>query len=1100
MLDRPPKNTFRRLVVLAVLLAFSVVCLVSRSAIRNATAQNTSADYKNFEAPQVHPLTIIPDGTRLLAVNTPNGTLSVFHVTGNALTLMAEIPVGLEPVSVAVRNNNEAWVVNWLSDSVSVVDLNRFKTVRTFDVGDEPTDVVFAGQQKEFAFVCVSGTSEVKVFDPAAPSTAPQVIAIRAKQPRALARDSSGAQVFVSIFESGNQTTVVPAAQVSANGGPPPPSPAMDTRLPAAPNVGLIVRWNGTAWADETGNPKWNSVIPYTLYDTDIAVIDAHGLNPSVSTLVRGVGTHIGNAVFDASANRLLVANDEARNLVRFEPNVRGHFLNSRVSAISFAGGTPSIVASDLNTHINYNSPGGSDAERVLSLALPADIARAADGTLYIAATSSARVGVLNSQGEVQSRIWVGQGPTGLALHGSRNLLYVLNRFDETISIIDLASRTELAAFPVGFNPEPDTVRNGRRFLYDTSLSAHGDLSCASCHQNGHRDGLAWDLGDPRGQVQTVNGGLLGAQSNFHPMKGPMTTQSLRGIITTEPLHWRGDRASLASFNPAFQNLLGGSRQLTPDEIDAFTTFVRTLTYPPNPNENQDRTMPNPATGPSAARGAQFFNTVPFDGGVFSCNQCHTASPGFGSGTNKLIIPAIALGESQDFKVPQLRGEYQKLGLLNAPGEQISGFGFIHDGSIATLFDFLHAPVFNFQSDSQRRDVEQFVLAFDTGTAPAVGLEITVNGSNKTTTSTTDRINLLMSQASAGNCDLVVRGIYNGAPRAFLFSGNGQFQTDRQSEARVTSQTLLQAAGDGAELTFLGVPVGAGRRTSIDHDGNGILDGDEPRVSAIDSAQFFVWQHYLDFLNREPDPSGLAFWTNEITSCGSNAQCIEAKRINVSAAYFLSIEFQQTGYLVERMYKAAYGDASGSSNIGAAHQLSVPIARFNEFLSDTQQIGQGVIVGQTGWEAVLENNKQTFAAQFAQRSRFASAFATSMTPTQFVDALFANAGVIPTATDRNAALAEFGAATNTSDLAARARALRRVAENSTLMTNEFNRAFVLMQFFGYLRRDPNSGADSDYTGYDFWLTKLNQFNDNFVNAEMVKAFITSGEYRNRFGP
>jgi len=600
--------------------------------------------------------------------------------------------------------------------------------------------------------------------------------------------------------------------------------------------------------------------------------------------------------------------------------------------------------------------------------------------------------------------------------------------------------------------------------------------------------------------MQTVAGGLLGAVSNFHPMKGPMTTQSLRGIISNEPLHWRGDRASLANFNPAFQSLLGGPRQLTTDEINAFTTFVRTLTYPPNPNENPDRTMPNPATGPSAARGAQLFNATTFDAGVFTCNQCHTASPGFGPGTNKLIIPAIALGESQDFKVPQLRGEYQKLGLLNAPGEQISGFGFIHDGSIDNVFDFLHAPVFNFQSDSQRRDVEQFVLAFDTGTPPAVGLEITVNSSNKSATATTARVNLLMSQASAGNCDLVVRGIYNGVPRAFLFSGNGQFQTNRQSEAPVTSQTLLQAAGDGSELTFLGVPTGAGRRLSIDHDGNGILDGDEPRLNAIDAAQFFVWQHYLDFLNREPDPSGLAFWTNEINSCGSNAQCIEAKRINVSAAYFLSIEFQQTGYLVERIYKAAYGDASGTSNIGPAHQFSVPVVRFNEFLPDTQQIGQGVVVGQTGWETVLENNKQTFAAQFAQRSRFASAFATSITPTQFVDALFANGGVTPTPTDRNAAVAEFGSATNTSDVAARARALRKVAENSILVTNEFNRAFVLMQFFGYLRRDPNTGPDTDYTGYDFWLAKLNQFNGNFVNAEMVKPFITSVEYRQRFGP
>ncbi len=268
----------------------------------------------------------------------------------------------------------------------------------------------------------------------------------------------------------------------------------------------------------------------------------------------------------------------------------------------------------------------------------------------------------------------------------------------------------------------------------------------------------------------------------------------------------------------------------------------------------------------------------------------------------------------------------------------------------------------------------------------------------------------------------------------------------------------------------------------------------------IDDARIFVTQHYQDFLNRQPDTSGLVFWTNEILFCGGDQQCIEIKRINVSAAYFLSIEFQQTGYLVERMYKAAYGDGSGASTFNGAHQLPVPIVRFNEFVSDTQQIGQGVIVGQAGWETVLENNKQTFAAQFVQRARFASAFATSMPPAQFVVALFANAGVTPTATDRDAAIAEFGSATDTSDLSARARVLRKVAENSSLVMNEFNRAFVLMQFFGYLRRDPNSGPDTDYTGYDFWLAKLNQFNGNFVNAEMVKAFITSSEFRSRFGP
>ena len=274
----------------------------------------------------------------------------------------------------------------------------------------------------------------------------------------------------------------------------------------------------------------------------------------------------------------------------------------------------------------------------------------------------------------------------------------------------------------------------------------------------------------------------------------------------------------------------------------------------------------------------------------------------------------------------------------------------------------------------------------------------------------------------------------------------------------------------------------------------------EPSTNVIDDPADFVCQHYHDFLNRTPDADGLAFWINQITSCGTDQVCIDLKRINVSAAYFLSIEFQQTGYLVERMYKVAYGDASGTSTIGGAHQLAVPIVRFNEFLPDTQEIGLGVIVGQPGFETVLENNKQAFALEFVQRSRFTTALPTSLTPAQFVNQLFANAGVTPSASDRNAALAEFGSATNTIEVAARARALRDVAENSSLNSQEFNRAFVLMQYIGYLRRNPNDAPDGDHTGYDFWLTKLNAFNGNFVSAEMVKAFITSSEYRQRFGP
>ena len=261
----------------------------------------------------------------------------------------------------------------------------------------------------------------------------------------------------------------------------------------------------------------------------------------------------------------------------------------------------------------------------------------------------------------------------------------------------------------------------------------------------------------------------------------------------------------------------------------------------------------------------------------------------------------------------------------------------------------------------------------------------------------------------------------------------------------------------------------------------------------IDDPQFFVIQHYRDFLSREPDASGLSFWVNEITSCGTNTQCIQVKRINVSAAFFLSIEFQETGYLVYRFHKAAYGNLPGAP---------VPV-KLNEFLPDTQQIGQDVVVGGTNWQVKLESNKQAFVTQFVTRSRFVNAFPGSLTPSQLVDMLYANAAVTsPPAAERGAAINEFGDAANTADAAARARALRRVAENSTLGQQELNRAFVLMQYFGYLQRNPNDAPEPglNFDGYDFWLNKLNQFNGNFVDAEMVKAFITSGEYRQRFGP
>lgn len=274
-----------------------------------------------------------------------------------------------------------------------------------------------------------------------------------------------------------------------------------------------------------------------------------------------------------------------------------------------------------------------------------------------------------------------------------------------------------------------------------------------------------------------------------------------------------------------------------------------------------------------------------------------------------------------------------------------------------------------------------------------------------------------------------------------------------------------------------------------------IINDDNNGGNPIDLNGFFVRQHYADFLSRQPDIAGLNFWVGELESCSTNQACIDNKRVNVSAAFYLSIEFQQTGYLVERLYKAAYGDASGTSTLGGAHQLSVPIVRLNEFLPDTQNIAQGVVVNQPGWEALLESNKVAFINQFVQRFRFTTAFPNSLTAAQFVDKLNANAGNPLSPAERDQLVNDLANSVKT-----RAQVLRAVAEDSDLDHAESNRAFVLMQYFGYLRRNPNDGPDSDYTGYEFWLNKLNEFNGNFVNAEMVKAFIVSGEYRQRFGP
>ncbi|HEX6185790.1 MAG TPA: zinc-dependent metalloprotease family protein [Pyrinomonadaceae bacterium] len=308
---------------------------------------------------------------------------------------------------------------------------------------------------------------------------------------------------------------------------------------------------------------------------------------------------------------------------------------------------------------------------------------------------------------------------------------------------------------------------------------------------------------------------------------------------------------------------------------------------------------------------------------------------------------------------------------------------------------------------------------------------------------------------------------------------------------------VFQEGAETVQITLsnpVGTTLGATNTATLTINSADSVSGPSPVRLQSFNTPFFVRQQYLDFFSREPDAPGFAFWQNEIESCGPDAGCRDVRRINVSAAFFQSIEFQTTGYFVYRFYKAAYGDATSTGVAG-----TVPVIRLNEFLPDTQRIGQNVIVNVGDWQAQLAANQQAYALEFVLRPRFIAAYPLSMTAAQFVNQLNQNSGFVLTQGEIDQLVAQLNSAPNPS--AARAAVLRTVAEHPTLTQNEFRRAFVLMQYYGYLRRNPDDAPEQNlnFAGWAFWLGKLNENNGNFVQAEMVKAFLDSFEYIDRFG-
>ncbi|MFN0010121.1 MAG: YncE family protein [Phycisphaerales bacterium] len=627
------------------------------------------AAFANFESPHIHPLDVTPDGSKLLAVNTADGRLEVFDITLGVPVGLGSVSVGVDPVSVRARTNTEAWVVNHISDSVSVVDLTTMNVTRSLKVDDEPADVVFAGPPGTTrAFVSCSQANTVLVFDPANLALLPTRIAINGDRPRALAVSPDGLKVYAAIFESGNNTTVLgggiaisgtlafPPNAVSDAAGPyagvnPPPNagaafePARSADASVNLPSGLIVRKNAAGqWMDDN-NHDWTSIVSganaaksgrplgWTLSDNDVAMIDAGTLAVSYAN---GLMNLCMSLAVNPATGLVSVVGTEATNQVRFEPRVNGTFV--RVVHARFDPASPAATTSigDLNPHLDYSVSTLPQVQRDLSLGDPRQMVWEPAGTrAWVAGMGSNNIVAVDTAGQrVAGPIDVGEGPTGLAL-GPAGRLFVLNRFAGTLAVIDTVSDAVITSVPF-FDPTPTAIKVGRKHLYDTHKnSGLGQAACASCHIDAKMDRLAWDLGDPSGANapltdRNLGFGVLGlappfaapAFEPFHPMKGVMTTQTLQDIIGNEPHHWRGDRRGIEEFNGAFLGLQGDDTNLTSQEMQEFEDYLATIIFPPNPFRNFDNTLPANLPLPGHFRTGRFGNAgQPLPNGSASSGQ-----------------------------------------------------------------------------------------------------------------------------------------------------------------------------------------------------------------------------------------------------------------------------------------------------------------------------------------------------------------------------------------------------------------------------------------------------------------------------------------------
>jgi DNA-binding beta-propeller fold protein YncE len=768
----------------------------------------------HWNAHLIAPLLISRDGTKLYAINQSGQRLAIFALP--SLTKIGDVPVGPGLVSMAQRpGTSELWLVDKVAGSVSVYDLPSRTIVRSIRVGAEPHGIAFT-TSGDRAYVACSGVARVDVVD-AVSFTIATSIAIPALEPRAIVYLQGAAWVVPLL--SGNNTAPMGEAQ-------------------SGPDLDKIVEVGALA-----SFPGLNQ-----LPDRDLLAIPTQAapgqdqLDPAKTRT--GLGTLLLNVHARPGTSELWIPNTDALNAVhKGEKNfVQGQCVANRITIVDVAG-----AAAPQFVDLDALAPPQRKCAQPTGLAFDPVRPR-----VYVCGYGSDRIAVLDTSGAAVT--WAGSidvpylgtypelaGPRACVVDALGKWLYILNKGNTSLTRVDLPSLPSSPSFAVtaplpislGWDSVAGAERFGRNDLVNGKNSKSQTTSCASCHVDGHLDGLVWNLGrflDPEG---TPNA-LLGFPADD---KGPMTTQSVRRLFETGPYHWRGEVARLKGFNGAFINLMEREVNGVPADLGAhfsyLENYMRRVAYPPNPRQALDRSF-----DAEQLEGAQLFQQKKVAGQA-TCASCHQLP----LGTSGELVASHVRGVFDMADVPQLRGLLDRLSPPYFIGGGFGtrtelGAGLSHGGAFPTVRDLLLAPhptlagQQSFKLTPAEADaIAAFLSAFDTGLAPATGYLATANSANAGTFQSTE-LAFLMRQAES-NCDLIFRGspqLVGGAtvwPSGLYDPKTGTFRVAQAGAPAVTVQSLMADAAAGHPVTFVGVPLWMGLPLALDRDLDELYDLDE---------------------------------------------------------------------------------------------------------------------------------------------------------------------------------------------------------------------------------------------------------------------------------